>query len=92
MELRFLGPVWAVRRGVVWRRLAKSGGKKTMEFLENLRRADENELKNMLLAKMTHLNERIANPPESIVDQILQIASLKIQVLLSLLILDPSLH
>jgi hypothetical protein len=55
-----------------------------MEFLQRLQRADESELQRLLLSKMTHLNERIANPPESIVDQILQIASWKIQVSFSL--------
>jgi hypothetical protein len=51
-----------------------------MEFLESVQRADENELQRLLLLKMTHLDERILNPPENIIEQILQIASLKIQV------------
>jgi hypothetical protein len=51
-----------------------------MEFLESVQRADENELQKLLLMKMSHLDERIVNPPENIIDQILQIASIKIQV------------
>ncbi len=60
---------------------------KMAEFLKDLKLKTDEELLNILIIKINHLNERIANPPEIITEQILQIASMKINVIFHILLL-----